>query len=235
MSLSKLYHNTISDEKVVIGEYRVDIEADRSAEKRIASVFVNVNVLTTIEGKKLVPIQELLKIEKQMIEEKETSQKKGYDDGFQKGRDIGHREAQEVINNFASLLTDASRQRNVLFDEAHQKIRELVMKIARKVTFDAARLDPEITANIISGTIDKLVDKGKIKVKVSPDHLPMIEQQIDRFKGDSTAIKEISIEPDSRVRYGGCFIETPTGDIDARIESQMEIIDKTLQTEEDES
>lgn len=233
MSSSKIIQNRISGEKVIIGEFRADLEADRAAEDKIGSVFVDVNVITTIEGKKLVPIQELLKIEQQMHREKAEAEQDGYNNGYKDGLDEGHKDAQKVINNFASLIKDASRQRQVLFDEAHQKILELVIKIARKVTFNAARLDPDITAQIISGTIDKLVEKSKIKVKVNPDHLPHIEQQIDRFKADSTAIKELSIEPDSRVRYGGCFIETPTGDIDARIDSQMEIVAKTLDQDDE--
>jgi flagellar assembly protein FliH len=223
-----LYHTPVADEKVIIGEYRVDIEADAATEKRLSRVFLGLNVLTTIEGKKLVPIQELIKIEKQMIEEKEASSRKGFEDGYQKGLNEGQRGAQKVIDNFASLIKDSIDQREVLYEEARRKILELIVQISKKVTFDAARVDPEITVSIISGTIDKLVDKSKIKVKVHPDHLPLIEQQIDRFKGDSTAIKQITIEPDRRVRYGGCFIETPTGDVDARVESQMEIIAEAL-------
>lgn len=224
MSSSKLYRTEVDNDKVIIGEYRADIEADHSAEKRIGEIFLDVNVLTTIEGKKQVPIRELLKVEQQMIREKEQASKTGYDDGYKKGLEKGHLEAQKVIDNFASLIKDAIGQREVLYNEARSKVVELVVKVSKKVTCDAARIDPEITAGIISSTIDKLVDKSEIRIKVHPDHLSIIEQQIDRFKGDSTAVKEIIIEPDRRVRYGGCFIETPTGDIDARVESQLEII-----------
>jgi flagellar assembly protein FliH len=228
MSSSKVIESCISGDKVIIGEYRADLEADRAAEERIKSQFLGINILTTIEGKKLIPVQELVKIEEQIQGEKSEVEQRGYKKGYEEGLSRGHEEAQKVIENFASLLKDADRQRQVLFDEAHRKILELVIQIAKKVTYNAARLDPDITASIIAGTIAKLVEKSKIKVKVNPDHLPHIEQQIDRFKGDSTAIKDIAIEPDSRVRYGGCFIETPTGDIDARIESQMEIVGKAL-------
>ncbi len=230
--MSKLLQKSISGEKVIIGEYRTDIEADRAAAERISSTFIGVNILTTIEGKKLVPIQEIIKIEKQFNDERLKAEQKAYNNGHQDGLIKGHEDAQKVIDNFASLIVDADKQRKVLFDEAHQKILELVVKIAQKVTFNAADIDPDITAAIIAGTIEKLVEKRKIKVKVNPNHLPIIEQQIDRFKGASTAVKEIVIEPDARVRHGGCFIETPGGDIDARIESQMEIIAKTLISEE---
>ncbi len=233
--MSKLYHSDVSEEKVIIGEYRTDIEADLKAEEKLNRIFFDIAVLTTIEGKKLVPVQELLKIEQQMNKEKEKSTKKGYEEGYQKGVETGHREAQQVVNNFATLIKDASNQREVLYEEARSKILELIILISNKVTCDAARIDPEVTTGIINNTIDKLVDKSRIKVKVHPDHLPIIEQQIDRFKGESTVIKKIIIEPDKRVRHGGCFIETPTGDVDARIESQLGIIAESIGENEDES
>jgi flagellar assembly protein FliH len=235
MLLSKLYHSAVTEEKVTIGEYRSDIEADQNAENRINQIFFDIAVLTTIEGKKLIPVQELLKIEQQMNKEKEESTKKGYDEGYQKGVETGHQEAQQVINNFATLIKNATNQREVLYEEARSKILELVILISNKVTCDAARIDPEVTSAIINNTIDKLVDKSRIKVKVHPDHLPIIEQHIDRFKGESTAVKEIIIEPDKRVRYGGCFIETPTGDVDARVESQLGIIAESIGENEEES
>lgn len=232
--MSKLYRSGVIGEKVIIGEYRTDIEADQKAENRVNQIFLDISVVTTIEGKKLVPVQELLKIEQQMNREKEESAQKGYEKGYREGLETGHREAQEVVDNFAGLIKDATNQREILYEVARSKILELVILIASRVTCDAARIDPEVTAAIIDNTIDKLVDKSRIKVKVHPDHLPIVEQQIDRFKGESTAIKEIIIEPDKRVRHGGCFIETPTGDIDARVESQLGIIAEAIGENEDE-
>jgi len=235
--LSKLVHSKISPEKVIIGEYRVDLEKDKQAEENLTAEFVDIDILTTIEGRKLVPIQDVLNMLERIKKEKDELSRKKYDEGYKKGHADGlakgHAEAQEVIDNFNGLINDAVNQREILFDEAHQKILELVIQIARKITFDAAQIDPDVTAGIIAGTIEKLVDKSSIKVKVHPDHLPLIEQQIDRFKGGSTAIKQMTIEPDRRVRYGGCFIETPTGDIDARVDSQMEIIAGELEQGEE--
>lgn len=213
---------------MIIGEYRVDIEADQLSEKKLATKFSDINVITSVEGRKLIPIQEIIKIEQRLIRDKETEYKRGCQDGYRQGKAEGHLEAQKVIDNFATLIMDAVRQREILYEEAHSKILDMVINISRKVTFEAARVDPDITAQIISGAIKKLVDKSKIKVKVHQDHLPLLEQQIEQFRGDSTAIKELAIEADSRVRYGGCFIETPTGDIDARLESQIEIIAEAL-------
>lgn len=237
--MSRLLQMPSLGEKVIIGEYRTDIVADRRAEGVLKNVFLGLNVITSTEGKKLVPIQELLKVEEQMKREREetyqTAYARGHADGYAKGLDKGHTEAEKVINNFGSVIKNVVDQRESIYEEARRKILELTLKIAKKVTFDAARIDPDVTAEIINGAINILVDKARIKVKVNPDQLPLIEQQIDRFKGKSNVIKELTIEPDSRVRYGGCFIETPAGDIDARVESQMEIINEALYVDEEQS
>ncbi|MCP4703041.1 MAG: hypothetical protein GY865_00400, partial [candidate division Zixibacteria bacterium] len=192
-------------------------------------------VITSVEGNKLIPIVCLLKLNKRIEQENiqtkiaasnETEQAKndGYKKGYQDGLNKGHEEAQQVIDNFGSLINTATQERGRLYEDAKKNILEMIISIAKKITFGAARTDTDVTAGIISGVIDKIVDKTKIKVKVHPEHYPSIDQQIDRFKADSTAIKDITIEPDTRVRQGGCYIETPSGDIDARVESQMDII-----------
>lgn len=235
--MSKLLEKPSLGTKVIIGEYRSDIETDREIEKRLPTIFLDINVLTTTEGKKLIPVQELLKVEKQVRREKDEASDNAYEKGFEEGQrqglNTGHQEALKVVGNFNTLIGSIVAQREKIFEEARQNALALIMTIARKVTFDAVSLDEEITAKIVKGTIEGLIDKTRIKIKVNPRHLPLLEPQLDRFKGDSTAIKEITIEPDNRVKYGGCFIETPSGDIDARVDSQMEIIAKTLTPDEE--
>lgn len=247
MSLSnRLINPHLVNEKVVIGDFRSDIVIDRKAEEIVRVEFPEVEIITSVEGNKLIPIASLLKLDKRIKKENEQSrleavataedaQKNGYKSGYQDGLNKGHEEAQKVIDNFATLINAATKEREVLYNDAKKNILELVSIIAQKITFGAARTDPDVTAGIISGVIDKIVDKTKIKVKVHPEHYPSIDQQIERFKGDSTAIKDITIEPDARVRQGGCYIETPSGDIDARVESQMDIIISTFANNRGES
>ncbi|MCP4703803.1 MAG: hypothetical protein GY865_04260 [candidate division Zixibacteria bacterium] len=232
---NRLISPEVVGDKVIIGDFRADIVTDRKAEEVVRKSFPELDVITSVEGNKLIPIVCLLKLNKRIEQENiqtkivasnETEQAKndGYKKGYQDGLNKGHEEAQQVIDNFGSLINTATQERRRLYEDAKKNILEMIISIAKKITFGAARTDPDVTAGIISGVIDKIVDKTKIKVKVHPEHYPSIDQQIDRFKADSTAIKDITIEPDTRVRQGGCYIETPSGDIDARVESQMDII-----------
>lgn len=235
--MSKIIRQSTPAPTVYIGERHLDFEREELAESKLGSIFPPVSVITDADGAKLIPIQEIFKMERVYKEEKLKARQSGHDEGYQtglnQGRAEGRAQAEKVLQQLDQAIKDAVQQRETLLSEAKQKILDLVIQISRKVTFDAVTVDPETTLTMISGVIDALIDRSKLKIKVNPDHLPIVEQNIERFMVSSATIKEISVEPDPRVRYGGCLIETPTGDIDARLESQFEVIEETILTDEE--
>lgn len=236
--MSKIIRHSTQAPAVYIGERHLDFDREEQAEGRLGEIFPLVSVVTDADGAKLIPVQEIFKIERVYEEEKRKARQTGYDDGYQtglnQGRAEGRAQAEKVLQQLDQAIKDAVQQREILLTEAKQKILDLVIQISRKVTFDAVAIDPEATLAMISSVIDTLIDRSRLKIKVNPDHLPIVEQNIERFMVGSATIKEISIEPDPRVRYGGCLIETPTGDIDARLESQFEVIEETILSDEEE-
>jgi len=235
--LSKLIRQSACAPTIYIGERHLDFEREALAERRLGEIFPLVSVVSDGDGAKLIPIQEVFRIERVYEEEKSKAHQAGYDEGYQaglnQGRAEGRTEAQQVLQQFEQAIKDVIQQRERLLEEAKQKILNLVIQVSRKVTFDAITVDPEATTTMINGVINTLIDRSRLKIKVNPDHLPIVEQNIDRFVTGSATIKEISIVPDPRVRYGGCLIETPTGDIDARLESQFEVIKETILSDEE--
>jgi flagellar biosynthesis/type III secretory pathway protein FliH len=59
-----------------------------------------------------------------------------------------------------------------------------------------------------------------------------VEQNINKYLTGPALIKELTIEGDPRIKMGGCFIQTPSGDIDARLESQFDVIADVVQSSE---
>jgi flagellar assembly protein FliH len=235
--LSKILRQVTEAPTVIIGDIRRDPAEEAKAEDALGKLFPEVSVATASDGSRHIPVAEFFKIEQMHLREKETAFdsgfKKGHETGYEEGLNKGLGEARDVLERFDRAIKDAVNQRAGLLEEAKQHVLDLVVKISRKVTCDAVRIDQDATAAMITGVINQLIDKSKIKVKVHPDQLPLVEQNIDRFLSGSSAIKQLSVEGDSRVRFGGCFIETPTGDIDARLESQFDVIDEVLRADED--
>jgi flagellar assembly protein FliH len=228
--LSNIIRHITEGPTVFIGEKHHDAMAEARAEKQLRGLFPLVSLVTTPEGAKLIPIQEAHKMAEKHRADLEKADKDGFERGHQVGLEKGLDEARKVLGQFEQAIQNAVNQRVELLEEAKQKILELVLQISKKVTFDAIAVDPESTLAMIQGVIDQLVDRSRLRIKVHPDHLPIVEQNMDRFLSSSTAIKDLTFEADPRVRVGGCFIETPTGDIDARLTSQFEVIEDALST-----
>ena len=222
----------LSSAKVYIGDETIDRQAEREAEHILSSHHPELRIITTPNGKKQIALQDIMHLERRFMAEKEAAEKTAFDRGRQAGYAAGltdgQRDARQVIASFSGLLSDVTAQRHAILSEAKSEILELVLKISKRLTFASVEINPEITQTIIIGAIDQLLDKSRIKVKVNPRHFPELERYIDRFRGRDTAIKEFALEPDPRVRSGGCFIETPAGDIDARLESMYEVISQAI-------
>lgn len=233
--MSKIITKAFVGPSVFIGERQLDLSAEAEAEKKLGSLFPLVAVMTSPDGAKLISIKEINKIEAEYHKGLEEARKQGFKNGHDAGYNKGLEEARRVLTRFDNAIKDAVMQRTQLLEEAKQKILDLVVKISRKVTFDAVEIDREATVEMIARIIDQLVDRSKLKIKVNPAHLPIVEQNINRFLSNNAAIKELTFEADPRVRYGGCFIETPGGDIDARLESQFDVINEVMQTGGDEN
>lgn len=222
--MSKIIRFTTEAPTIFIGEKQLDQQSESRAETKLAELFPKVSFITDPDGARLIPIAEVYKLEQVVERVQDESYKAGLKQGYSQGLEKGRDEARKVLTQLDLAIKDAVQQREALLDEAREKVLDLVLKISRKVTFDAIDVDREATVTMIARIIDTLVDRSRLVIKVHPDHLPILEQNIDRFLQNSTAIKELRFEPDPRVRFGGCFIETPTGDIDARLESQFEVI-----------
>jgi len=233
--LSKIIRQTKEAPPVFIGERHEETILEAQAEQTLGGFFPTVSYVTVADGAKLIPLVEVVKFKESLDQECEKVHRQGTEEGYAKGMEEGLTDARRTVQQFEQAIRDAVSQRESLLSEAKQKVLDLVLQIARKVTFDAINVDREATVTMIENVIDRLIDRSSLKIKVNPDFLPIVEQQMNRFLSGSTSIKELKFEPDPRVRFGGCFIETPTGDIDARLESQFEVIEETMLLGEDES
>ena len=228
MSSSRIIRHVTDGPTVFIGEKQFDAIAELAAERTMAKIFPTVALVTTPEGAKLIPAAEVYKMDKKLREDCERSRKEGYQQGHKEGLDKGLNEARTVLGRFNKAIEDAIKQREAMLEEAKQKILELVIKISRKVTYQTFEIDHDATVAMIENVIGQLVDRSRLKIKVHPDHLAIVEQAMNRFLSGSTTIKQLTFEADPRVRVGGCFIETPTGDIDARLTSQFDVVEEAL-------
>ena len=100
--------------------------------------------------------------------------------------------------------------------------------MARKLVLREVEVDGELVIRVIKSAIKKLEERSKIIVRVNPDDLPRVVERREEFFRSIEGLKELEIVEDSRVDRGGCIVEGGLGIVDARIQKQIEELERLI-------
>jgi flagellar assembly protein FliH len=150
-----------------------------------------------------------------------SAQQQGYAEGIQRAQ----AEVQENIFGAMAALTDAQHQRHAIALQHESALAELALQIARKVIGEHLDADPAIVSRIVRESIAKLAPTTSIVVHVNPEDLLFIEDDRAELERLVQGTGEVQIVSDEEVGRGGCLIVSPVGDVDARIETRLAVLE----------
>jgi len=124
-------------------------------------------------------------------------------------------------------ITAFHRSRQDLLEESQSDMLKLAIKLSEKI-LGRALADPDAMGDLILKAIRGIQHEGRILVKVRAEDLDAALAQRPRLTEEIGQRAEIDIVPDSSIKLGGCQIETATGIIDARLETQLKVLERVL-------
>ncbi|HEY0428494.1 MAG TPA: FliH/SctL family protein [Pyrinomonadaceae bacterium] len=136
----------------------------------------------------------------------------------------------ELIENI--LAIKAERARN--FSNVEQEILRLAVKIAEKIIGEEIKLDETARGEIVLNALKHARQQEMLTVRVNAGDLPLLENMREKIDSFGRA-KYIDFVADQAVKSGGCIIESASGTIDARLETQLRILEKALLAQAKES
>jgi len=166
--------------------------------------------------------------EKAALLEREAYEK-GFAQGEKDGLELGEKKAIEVIENIESLLTELSHLKKEIFKRDEKEILDIIFAIAKKVTHNQMKSDERAVKGTVLSAIDLATEKSHIILMINPEDLDYIEGLKPNLFAEYKELKSIDVTPDPTITRGGCFLETPYGDVDARVETQLERINQCLE------
>jgi flagellar biosynthesis/type III secretory pathway protein FliH len=168
----------------------------------------------------------------QRIEEAEkTAFENGYKKGVLEGIANGKMEIEPVLNKFKKALDEIVSMRRNLSHMAEIEAVNLSMAVARKIVGNEISTNRNIIRNTIKEALKKVEGHEFIKIKVNPVELQIIEAAKAELKDIANCMQDIEVIGDDDISPGGCLIETNIGDIDARIEKQLKIVEDAFKIE----
>ena len=178
-----------------------------------------------------------------MAEKEAQAYQKGLAEGIQQGLKDGEQKgferASHRIEPLVTSLQQAVEKLTALREETYQQIEtevvELALGIARKIICKEVSTDKETVVCVAREALAKVDDPGKIKIKMNPADLRFINETKFQLSNLIDGVNSVTIEAEENIQSGGCVIETDLGEIDARIEKQLQAVEESFREARDTS
>jgi flagellar assembly protein FliH len=158
----------------------------------------------------------------------EESKSKAYDEGKTEGFKKGEEEVERLIERLHVIINAAIDKRKVIVENTERQLVDLVMLIARKVVKVISEAERKVVLENIKEALKKVRSETEITIRVNTVDLELTTKNKKRFISLMENLEHITVEEDNRVDPGGCIIETSFGDIDARISTQLSVLEEKI-------
>lgn len=171
---------------------------------------------------------------------KEDARKAGHAEGFAAGEAQGHKAGHdEAVADTQQVLQELTTRWNQLADIVEQNLPthladarldlvKLALAIAERVTRQEALRNGKVVEDTVAGTL-ALVGAGRtVALHVNPAELATVEKYLPELLAKLRSIKAVEVKADDAITAGGCLARFGAGEIDARLETQIERIAQEL-------
>lgn len=155
-----------------------------------------------------------------------STREAAYREGYEAGYSDGNKEAQSIIEEAADIRAFMDHRKSLLYKEVEEDVISLVMEISTKIIGEELQQNKDLIFSLIRQALSKCAFKNKLILRVSQaDYLNVAENK-DRISRMVEGISEIEVVADLSLSEGGCIIETPSGEINSSIQTQLIELEK---------
>ena len=159
--------------------------------------------------------------------------KLGYQEGFDDGKNIGYAQMkdliEETVQKAENILTLAESQTKKMLFDANDEIVDIAKMAIQRALCQEAVSNPEFITAIVKEALDKVRDHGQITIRVHPMNFDILVEEKHELQKLLGREHDLTITADKTIMLGGCVIDTSNGSVDARLDTKLELLSKTLE------
>ncbi|MFW0883617.1 FliH/SctL family protein [Candidatus Acidulodesulfobacterium sp. H_13] len=156
----------------------------------------------------------------------ENAEKRGYSRGFSEGKKEADRLTEEGIKNILKAAGSIEKFKNELYRDVKRDVIDLSLNIAKAIIKSEVETNRDLIMRIIADAIDKAGDTVNFTIYLNSADYGTLNKNPDAIKNFTAKESNIEFLPDRNISQGDVIIKTDFGEIDARIETQIEQIKK---------
>jgi flagellar assembly protein FliH len=151
---------------------------------------------------------------------------KGFAQGERDGLELGEKRLESVLDTFHEILEETGRLRRDLYQKCEGEMVQLVFALTRKILRHDLPLPEGWVKETVKAAFQYVLEPRKVILHLSPkDYQYFLSHPGDfLFSREGKEEDKAQVVADPSITRGGCFLETPLGDIDATLENQIEAL-----------
>lgn len=153
---------------------------------------------------------------------------KSFAQGEKDGFEFGEKKSIKIAENIENLFNEMVSLKHEVSKQYEREIIDLIFAVAEKIVHHEVRSKESVIKNAIFEALEAAVEKSKVVFNVNPDDYDYVEKLRPELFKQNKGLKSIVVTSDPAVSRGGCYLETPYGNIDATIESKLDKIYQCL-------
>jgi len=162
---------------------------------------------------------------------KEQARSEGLAQGLAEARQQVEERLAPAIAAFLKAAEELGQLRRQLIERQEKEVIELALAIARKVIHQEVTQNPQTIVGVLKAILQETVDREELKVHLNPDDFDVGMECRESLLAAVDGIKSLSLERDPNISRGGVIVETHLGEIDGRVERQLDEIEQGLRTQ----
>jgi len=153
---------------------------------------------------------------------------KSYEEGREEGFKKGEEEVTRLIDRLHVIINKAIDKRKEILEHTEIQMVDLIMMIVRKVVKVISEHEKNVVIENVKEALNKVKGDTEVVIRVNTQDLALATKHKKEFISGVESLENVRIEEDSRIDPGGCIIETSFGEIDARIQTQLGVLEEKI-------
>ncbi|MGM0555378.1 MAG: type III secretion system stator protein SctL [Myxococcota bacterium] len=219
----------MSDELQTQGERPAEavrvIKASDAAERAVESLFERQP--RVVKSRVVNQLQELDAVvgsaredAKRILREAESEAERMREEAREQGAIDAQRESLELLGKAQEVYDNAVR-------DAESDLLDMAFRLAERIIGTALEFEPELVRALVRDVVKRARGGRRVVVYVHPSDAQTLmssREELVELLGGAT----LSIEGDESLTRGSCVLRTDAGDVDARLETRLEAIRRSI-------
>lgn len=159
---------------------------------------------------------------------RDAARQEGYTAGFNAGMAAADERVAPAMAALEAAAAALGEERLRAAEAVERSAVELALAIAEKALGAAIEANPEHVVDVVRGGLRRLIERDRVLVLVHPEDLEVVRASAPALQAQLGGIGDLDVQAERRVGRGGAIVHTAAGEVDGRLETQLERARETL-------